>query len=168
MSSLVSAGPLNSQAPFIAPAAENAAHDTPAVAAQAAPEQTQALLAVRLARAVQQGQTTLSVELHPAELGRVEVHLSFRPDGVGVQMTVDRQDTFDAFVRDRGSLEQQLAQAGIDLGSSGLDLRFGQHSSQPSPRENLATTRLTAVMPVPAPSSRPVLAVQDGRVDIVA
>jgi flagellar hook-length control protein FliK len=99
-----------------------------------AQEETQAALAVRISTAIQDGHQTLSIELHPADLGRVEVRLSFHPDGVGVQMTVDRKETFDAFTRDRASLEQQFSQAGIDLGGGGLNLRFGQQTGQPADR----------------------------------
>jgi hypothetical protein len=72
------------------------------------------------------GDKTITVELHPAELGRVEIHFSFHSDGMNVRMTLDRPETFEAFSHDRGGLEQQLAQAGVDLGGGGLDLRLGQ------------------------------------------
>jgi flagellar hook-length control protein FliK len=100
-----------------------------------AAEDTHAALAVRISTAVQDGHQTLSIELHPADLGRVEVRLSFHPDGVGVQMTVDKKETFDAFTRDRASLEQQFSQAGIDLGGGGLNLRFGSQTGQPADRD---------------------------------
>jgi len=86
-------------------------------------------LALRIARGAHDGDKVLTVELHPAELGRVDVRLLFHADGVGVQMTIHRADTLDAFTRNRAGLEQQLAQAGINLGSGGLDLRAGQQQA---------------------------------------
>lgn len=88
------------------------------------------MVALRIVHAVRDGDQTVSIDLHPAELGHVGVELSFHNDGVSVQMTISRQDTFDSFSRDRGALEQQLTQAGLNLGSGGLDLRFGQSQSQ--------------------------------------
>jgi hypothetical protein len=88
-------------------------------------------VAIHIARAQSNGAKTITIDLHPAELGRVEVRLAFQSDGLSVRMTVERQETFDAFSRDRGGLEQQLAQAGVELGGGGLDLRLGQQSDQP-------------------------------------
>jgi flagellar hook-length control protein FliK len=138
--------------PSVTPAGAGTALHAPSPSAAGLPDQTQALLTARLARAVQDGTPTLSVELHPAELGKVEVHLSFHDGSVGVQMTVDRRETFDAFTRDRVALERQFSQAGINLGSGGLDLRYGQQSGQSAARNTIATGRFTAVMQ-PAPSS---------------
>jgi flagellar hook-length control protein FliK len=87
-------------------------------------------VAIHIARAQSNGAKTITIDLHPAELGRVEVRLAFQSDGLSVRMTVERQETFEAFSRDRGGLEQQLAQAGVDLGGGGLDLRLGQQSDQ--------------------------------------
>jgi flagellar hook-length control protein FliK len=106
---------------------------------------------MRIARAVHEGTPTLSIELHPAELGRIEVRLSFRDSGVGVQMTLDRQDTYAAFNRDRAALEQQLTQAGVTLGGGGLDLRYGQQSQQ-QPQQPMANA-LRTIVSASAPSS---------------
>jgi hypothetical protein len=142
-------------APSVSPAAVGNASPTLASASQAGSDQTHALLAMRVNRAIQDGQSTVSVELHPAELGRVEVRLSFHADGVGVQMTIDRRETYDAFTRDRAGLEQQFTQAGIDLGSGGLDLRYGQHSDRSAAPEAPTGNRSAAAMPQPVASVRP-------------
>ncbi len=98
----------------------------PASGAMARSEMPAPSLAMHVAQALMDGDKTITVELHPAELGRVEIHFSFHSDGMNVRMTLDRPETFEAFSHDRGGLEQQLAQAGVDLGGGGLDLRLGQ------------------------------------------
>ena len=133
--------------------------------------ETLAPLALRISRAVQDGDKVVTLELHPADLGRVEVRLSFHADGVGVQMTVDRAETFDSFSRNRTGMEQQLAQAGIDLGSGGLDLRLGQQSGgQPDPGRQSTSFRVPAAaiatMPIGVPP--PLLWAGNGLLNIVA
>jgi flagellar hook-length control protein FliK len=83
-------------------------------------------VALRISRAIASGEDTLTIDLHPAELGHVAVKLAFHGNSVDVQMVVGRQETFQAFNQDRAALEQQFSQAGINLGSGGLDLRYSQ------------------------------------------
>ena len=127
-------------------------------------------VAVRISRAVQDGDKSLTLELHPAELGRVEVRLSFHAEGVGVQMTLDRPDAFDAFSRNRAGLEQQLAQAGIGLAGGGLDLRLGQQSGQQESERRAGSFRVSATSAaVPAAAAPAALRwLGHGLVDIVA
>jgi flagellar hook-length control protein FliK len=124
-------------------------------------------VAMHVAQALGDGGKTVTVELHPAELGRMEIRFSFHSDGMVVRMTLDRPETFDAFSRDRGGLEQQLTQAGINLGSGGLDLRLGQQSAQYESYSGGRNTRLTT----PAPTTADASAMQwvgNGLIDILA
>ena len=89
-------------------------------------------VAMHVAQSLNDTGKTVTVELHPAELGRVEIHFTFHSDGMNVRLTVDRPETFDAFSQDRGGLQQQLAQAGVNLGGGGLDLRLGQQQPDQS------------------------------------
>lgn len=118
----VSAAPLSG--PDAATGARAAASHPPTVTA--AMEQ----VAVRVSRAMVEGARSVTVEMRPEALGRVEVKLDFRADNsVGVQMTLDQKDTYEAFRDNRAALEQQLAQAGVQLGGN-LDLRFGDGGQQ--------------------------------------
>jgi flagellar hook-length control protein FliK len=125
-------------------------------------------VAIHVAQSLNEGTRTVTVELHPAELGRVEIHLSFHSDGMNVRMTVDRPETFEALSHDRGGLQQQLTQAGVDLGGGGLDLRLGQQQSDPSGGySNARTSRVT--MPTPQPEGTPAtLWVSNSLLDILA
>ncbi len=123
-------------------------------------------VAIHVAQSLNDGARSVTVELHPAELGRVEIHFSFHSDGMDVHMTVDRQETFDALSHDRNGLQQQLAQAGVDLGSGGLDLRLGQQQpDQPGGYSSARTSRVTTATPQSTPAT---LWVSNSLLDILA
>lgn len=125
-------------------------------------------VAVHVAQSMNAGGKTVTIELHPAELGRVEIHFSFHSDGTDVRLTVDRPETYDAFSHDRSGLQQQLAQAGVDLGGGGLDLRLGQQQpDQSGSYSGGRTSRVT--MPTPQPDASPTtLWVSNSLLDILA
>ncbi len=124
-------------------------------------------VAVHIAQSLNDGGKTVTVELHPAELGRVEIHFSFHSDGTNVRMTVDRPETFDALSHDRNGLQQQLAQAGVDLGAGGLDLRLGQ--PPPDPSAGYSSGRISRVaMPAQPEATPATMWVSNSLLDILA
>ena len=120
------------QPPAVAPAPIGSASAAPTSLPAGSPATSAAAdqVVIHLARALQDGTRVVTVQLHPAELGRVELKLGFQGNTLSVQMTVDRRETYDSFLQGRTSLERDFAQAGIDLGSDGLDLRFSQSERQ--------------------------------------
>src|SRR5262249_18446199 len=80
--------------------------------------------AVRVA--ARDGRTTASVELHPAELGRVEIRLHYDADGgVTAHVTADNRAAASALQAQapdlRRSLEAQgLTVLGLDVGQAGV------------------------------------------------
>lgn len=170
-SAVVSPETLSASAAVAVPQHAAAAHAEPAKPSVAALPQeiasAGATLAARIGRAVEDGTHVLTVALHPAELGRVELRLSFHTSGVEVQMTMSRPETYDAFTRNRGAMEQHLNDAGINLGSGGLDLRFGQQSDRsmppPSPVRIAVPGETTTVTSQPQTRSAAI-----GLVDILA
>jgi flagellar hook-length control protein FliK len=125
-------------------------------------------IAMHVAQSLNAGGKTITIELHPAELGRVEIHFSFHSDGTNVRMTVDRPETFDALSHDRNGLQQQLSQAGVDLGGGGLDLRLGQQQSDDSGSYSGARTpRVTTPAPQPQGTAA-TLWVSNSLLDILA
>jgi flagellar hook-length control protein FliK len=115
-----SASDANSTAPAPATAA-SAPIATPRLIAEA-----NHTIALRIGHALRTGESAITVDLHPAELGHVSVRLAFQNDGVDLRMVVARHETYQALTQDRPALEQELRNAGINLDSGGLDLRFGQ------------------------------------------
>ncbi len=86
-------------------------------------------VAVQMHRAVQLGKDRLSIQLHPAELGRVDVKLELGQDGsVRAVLQAERKDTLELLQRDVRGLERALQNAGLqtDGNSISFDLRGGQ------------------------------------------
>lgn len=74
----------------------------------------------------------ITLQLDPADLGRVEVQMELANDGkTQLHFTVDKAETLDALSRDARSLERSLQEAGIkaDAGSMQFNLR-----QQPQPQ----------------------------------
>ncbi|MCI0754798.1 flagellar hook-length control protein FliK [Teichococcus vastitatis] len=97
------------------------------LAAEAAPQ-----LVMRVAQAQKDGVDRISVDLRPPELGRVELQMTFRDGMVHVVMRAEQPETFEALRQERHHLEQQMADAGLQLGAGGLDLQQGR-LPQPEP-----------------------------------
>lgn len=80
---------------------------------------------MQVSKAVQNGQKEFTVRLDPAELGRVQVKLSFGKDGsVQTRVLVERAETLELLQKDTKALERAIASGGnkIDGGIQfGLD-----------------------------------------------
>lgn len=166
----------NEPTPAVVPTAQQAPQPiAPAPATPEPPALRQAVgkaaetVAARVGRAIQDGTRVLTMQLHPAELGRVEVRLTFHDSGVGVQMTVDRPETYDAFARNRGAMEQHLANSGVNLTTGGLDLRFGQQPDRSVPQPSMHAMRVPLSGDAASSESPPpARTMRDGLIDILA
>ena len=130
---------------------------------QAQPPSTQ--IAVQIAKVVPQGIDRFSIQLHPAELGAVDVQLDFAEDGsVSALITAERAETLDMLQRDSRALERSLNNSGLQLESGGLSFSLkqeqnpqGQGFNDPSHQEARAYggTRDRADAPADAPVDMP-------------
>ncbi len=78
-------------------------------------------VAVQIRRAVSSGNDRISIRLHPAELGRLQVKLEVADDGhVRALITAERAETLDLMQRDLRGLERALQDAGLKTDSSSL------------------------------------------------
>jgi len=78
-------------------------------------------ISVKITKALQAGMDRISVQLRPAELGRVEVKMELGNDGrVLAVVTADSKDTMELLKRDSGDLQRALEDAGMQLDSNDL------------------------------------------------
>jgi len=96
---------------------------------QRAPLPTQSVVdqvSVKITKALQNGTDRITVQLKPADLGRVEVKMELTTDGrVMAVVTAEKQDTLDLLRRDASELQKALAEAGLktDAGDLAFNLR---------------------------------------------
>lgn len=112
---------------------QSAAHGTPgpaearpAAPPSAPPGGATEQVALRIRKAAAGGQERISIKLHPAELGRIEVKLAWSDEGlVRAMISADKGETLELLQRDSRALERTLQDAGIktDSGSLSFDLR---------------------------------------------
>ncbi|MFC4351525.1 flagellar hook-length control protein FliK [Fodinicurvata halophila] len=91
-------------------------------------------IAMKIHKAAAAGKERISVQLHPAELGRVDVKLEFSQDGLlRASITTERPETLDLLQRDVRALERALGDAGVKTDSGSLNFNTrdtaGQHQA---------------------------------------
>lgn len=88
-------------------------------------------VALTLTKAGKEGAAkTMTIQLDPPELGRVDVKLEFGPDNsVRAHLLVEKPETYLMLQRDSALLNQALQDAGLDTGGeSGLDFELAEDS----------------------------------------
>lgn len=133
-------------------------------------------VAVQIQRAAQNGVGRLTVDLQPAELGRVEIKMSVDKDkNVTASVVVDRPATLDLLQRDARNLERILQDAGLqtDSGSLSFSLRNsggdaqGQNQGGGTGRGGRGGTEGSDAAAAASAQARPaVVATADGYVDL--
>lgn len=100
--------------------------------AGAAHPATQAL-AARLEKSSENGESktqTISVELDPPELGRVQVHLSYeKGEPMKVKVVTEKEETLSILRRDSHALREALENAGVQTDGSSLSFDMSQDQS---------------------------------------
>ncbi|TAL29448.1 MAG: flagellar hook-length control protein FliK [Alphaproteobacteria bacterium] len=93
--------------------------------------QTTQMIAMHIQRNANAGVNTFTMQLEPAELGRLEVRMRFgRDGGIRAHLIADKPETLSMLQNDSAQLHRILQQAGFDADDSALsfDLRHqGQH-----------------------------------------
>jgi flagellar hook-length control protein FliK len=87
-------------------------------------------LRMQLGKGLNAGNDTISVQLHPADLGRVEVKLELQDGQVKAIITADRADTLTLLKNDAPSLQQGLQDAGLQTDSNALSFQLRGEQQQ--------------------------------------
>jgi len=94
-------------------------------------------ISVKITKALQNGTDRISIQLKPAELGRVDVKMEMTHDGrVMTVVTAEKQETLDLMRRDQSELQRALADAGLDSG----DMEFNLQGQEQQTAENEGKT----------------------------
>lgn len=82
-------------------------------------------IAFQIRTAPQAGTSKITIQLSPAELGKVDVKMDVDRDGkTSLTITTDNKGTFDMLQRDRAGLERALADAGLKADSGDLNFNL--------------------------------------------
>lgn len=90
-------------------------------------------IAVQMSHALKDGQNQMTIKLHPADLGRIDVKIDVSTDGrVTASFSVEQPSTLDLLTKDQRGLERSLSDAGLktDSGTLSFNLRNDNGSSQ--------------------------------------
>lgn len=120
-------------------AARPSAHAGTGVRPTTPPSPVAEQVAVQIQRAVGAGRARVSIQMHPPELGRIDVRLHLADDGsVRAAVSVDKPDTLELLQRDARGLERALNDAGLKTQSGGLDFGLRGHGDHGQPGERSA------------------------------
>ncbi len=77
---------------------------------------------IKITQGVELGQDKITVKLHPAELGKVDVEMDVDKDGkTHVRIVADRSETLEFLRRDSHDLTKSLREAGVDADAANME-----------------------------------------------
>jgi flagellar hook-length control protein FliK len=137
-----------------------------------APDQTAfAALGVAIAARSKDGEKQFDINMHPAELGKIDVRISVDSDGQAqAHLTAEHPQTLQLLKQDQTTLAQNLRDAGLNLANNGLNFSL-KGEQQPSTPTFNARSRALSIAAVQTPdivstSSSASIAPGDSRLDI--
>ena len=129
-------------------------------------------IAINIQKAVAQGKDTVTIQLRPEDLGRIDVKLEVGKDGqVQAHVRAEKPETLELLQRDARGLERALQDAGLRTDSGSLS--FGLRGENRNPdgqtgQQNQQSSRVAPELAADVEAMAPVIAAQsvDGRVDV--
>ena len=80
---------------------------------------------VKITKAIQAGNDKITIQLRPANMGRVEVKMDVSPDNrLNVLVIVDRSETLDQLQKDSRELQRALQEAGLHVDNGDLNFNL--------------------------------------------
>jgi len=93
------------------------------------PPQTAQMIAVQMQRNMNAKIDTFTLQLDPADLGRLDIELKFHKDGsMKAHLSAERPETLAMLQKDSAHLERVLQQAGIDVDGESLSFDLRQQA----------------------------------------
>ncbi len=77
-----------------------------------------------------EGLNSITLQLEPADLGRVEIKMDTVEGKTNIAFLVDKPETLDALSRDARSLERMLQEAGVRADAGGMQFNLRQQSQE--------------------------------------
>ncbi|MFD2207967.1 flagellar hook-length control protein FliK [Kiloniella antarctica] len=88
-------------------------------------------VSVHIKKALGENKDSISIKLHPSELGRVDVKMEIIEGGsIKATITAERPDTLDLLQRDSRLLEKALQEAGLKTDGQSLSFNLKQDGSE--------------------------------------
>ena len=104
---------------------------------QTSPQPLLEQVSFQVKTALKDGSSKITIQLHPADLGKVDVKLSVDASGkTSVVVTADKQQTLDLLQRDAQGLARALTDAGLSTDSGSLSFNLGGGQNQNSGQNN--------------------------------
>jgi len=99
-------------------------------------------VSVKIRKALQAGNDKISIQLKPAELGRVDVKMELTHDGrIMAVVTADSKDTLDLLRRDSNDLQKALENAGLQMDSGDMTFNLRGDENEMAGNGNLNSNR---------------------------
>jgi len=95
-------------------------------------------IAIQINKMAKSGNEEMTINLKPAELGRVQIKLEFSPDQkVQVLVMADNQSSLDLMMKDQDSLARALQNAGIQVDSGSLEFSLNENQQNKAFEDNM-------------------------------
>jgi flagellar hook-length control protein FliK len=87
-------------------------------------------VAVKIHQQAKNGVEQMTLQLRPADMGRIDIKLNFHDGAVTGLIIADQQATLDLLRRDQGVLERAMQESGLRTDSGSLSFQLRDQSSQ--------------------------------------